>query len=64
MQNRTLGDLILLIESLLGGTFNNPSEMRIVLRLINRRLTTAFNRSQSWPRYLKISEERQIAAYP
>ena len=63
MQNRTLGDLILLIESLLGGTFNNPSEMRIVLRLINRRLTTAFNRSQSWPRYLKISEERQIAAY-
>jgi len=63
MQNRTLGDLILLIESLLGGTFNNPSEMRIVLRLINRRLTTAFNRSQSWPRFLSISEKRDINHY-
>ena len=62
MQTRTLGDLILLIESLLGGTFNNPSEMRIVLRLINRRLSQAYNRSQSWPRYLEIGEKRDIAA--
>jgi hypothetical protein len=62
MQTRTLGDLILLIESLLGGTFNNVSEMRIVLRLINRRLTTAYNRTQSWPRYLGSSEERRLYA--
>ena len=62
MQTRTLGDLILLIESLLGGTFNNVSEMRIVLRLINRRLTTAYNRTQSWPRYLEVGEKRDIAA--
>lgn len=61
MQTRTLGDLILLIESLLGGTFNNVSEMRTVLRLINRRLTTAYNTTPMWERYLVISEERQLA---
>ena len=63
MQTRTLGDLILLIESLLGGTFNNVSEMRTVLRLINRRLTTAYNTTPMWERYVVVSEPRILSAF-
>jgi hypothetical protein len=63
MQFRTYGDLFSLIQSLAGvGTFAE-SEQDDVANLINRRFLQAYNTSPSWPRYLGISEVRDINAY-
>ena len=63
MQFRTYGDLFSLIQSMAGvGTFAE-SEQDDVANLINRRFLQAYNTSPSWPRYLGISEVRDINAY-
>jgi len=63
MQFRKYGDLFSLIQSLAGvGTFAE-SEQDDVANLINRRFLQAYNTSPSWPRYLGISEVRDINSY-
>lgn len=63
MQNRTYGDLYKLIQSLCGVLKFAPQEEDDIANFINRRLTTAYNASQAWPRYLVIGEERRVSSF-
>ncbi len=63
MQDRTYSDLLTLIRSLAGaGSFTNQ-EQASILSFVNRRASEAYSMSQSWPRYLGVSDERYICNY-
>ena len=60
MQTRTYGELIDLIQSLIGaGTMTGDDYLKLS-NFINRRYSEAYNTSQSWARYIVPSEERDI----
>ena len=58
MQTDTYSNLVKLIQALIGAGTLTLDEHRNIFQLVNRRLTDAYNTSQSWPRYLVIGEER------
>jgi hypothetical protein len=62
METNSYGNLIKLIKALAGVTTFTDAELTNISHLINRRYREAYNTSQSWPRYLAQSEEREIAA--
>jgi len=62
MQTRTYGELIDLIQSLIGaGTMTGDDYLKLS-NFINRRYSEAYNTSPSWTRYIASGEERKIAA--
>jgi hypothetical protein len=63
MQNRTYGDLYKLIQSLCGVLKFAPQEEDDIANFINRRLNSAYNASQAWPRYLVTGEERRVSSF-
>jgi hypothetical protein len=62
MQTRTYGDLFSLITNLVGAVELAPDEQTQIGNFVNRRFQEAFDESAIWPRYLVISEERDINA--
>ena len=62
MQTDTYANLVKLIQALIGAGTLTLDEHRNILQLVNRRLTDAYNTTQSWPRYLEPSEKRRIYA--
>lgn len=63
MQDRTYSDLLFLIQSLIGAGNLTAEEQGSIDSFINRRAHEAFQTSQTWPRFLVSSEERNIIAY-
>ena len=63
MQDRTYSDLLFLIQSLVGGGNLTTEEQGSIDSFINRRAHEAFQTSQTWPRFLVGSEERDINFY-
>jgi len=63
MQDRTYSDLLFLVQSLIGAGNLTTEEQGSIDSFINRRAHEAFQTSQSWPRFLVGSEERNIIAY-
>jgi len=63
MQDRTYSDLLFLIQSLVGGGNLTTEEQGSIDSFINRRAHEAFQTSQTWPRFLVSSEERDVALY-
>jgi hypothetical protein len=63
MQDRTYSDLLFLVQSLIGAGNLTTEEQGSIDSFINRRAHEAFQTSQSWPRFLVSSEERNIIAY-
>jgi hypothetical protein len=63
MQTRTYGDLIKLIQSLIGAGTLTDDEYTKISHFINRRLAEAYNTSQSWARYIVSSEERKVSVF-
>lgn len=63
MQERTYSDLLFLIQSLIGGGNLTTEEQGSIESFINRRAHEAFQTSQSWPRFLVSSEERNINSH-
>ena len=63
MQDRTYSDLLFLIQSLIGAGNLTSEEQGSIESFINRRAHEVFQTSQSWPRFLVSSEERNIIAY-
>lgn len=63
MQERTYSDLLFLIQSLIGGGNLTTEEQGSIDSFINRRAHEAFQTSQSWPRFLVSSEERNINSH-
>lgn len=62
MQQRTYTDLKALIQALAGvNSFTTEEDTKIV-NLVNRRASQAYNSSPSWPRYLIVSQERNITS--
>lgn len=62
MQTDTYANLVKLIQALIGAGTLTLDEHRNIYQLVNRRLTDAYNTTQSWPRYLEQSEKRRIYA--
>lgn len=62
MQNDTYANLVKLIQALIGAGTLTLDEHRNIFQLVNRRLTEAYNTTQSWPRYLEPSEKRRVYA--
>lgn len=60
MQTRTYGELIDLIQSLIGAGALDGDEYFKIANFIDRRLAEAYNASPIWSRYLKKSEERRV----
>lgn len=60
MQDRTYGELIDLIQSLIGAGTMTGDEYLKISNFINRRYSEAYNTSPSWFRYLVSSEERNL----
>ena len=60
MQDRTYSDLLFLIQSLVGGGNLTTEEQGSIDSFINRRAHEAFQTSQTWPRFLVGSEQRDI----
>jgi len=60
MQTRTYSDLLFLIQSLVGGGNLTTEEQGSIDSFINRRAHEAFQTSQTWPRFLVGSEQRDI----
>ena len=60
MQDRTYSDLLFLIQSLVGGGNLTTEEHGSIDSFINRRAHEAFQTSQTWPRFLTGSEQRDI----
>ena len=60
MQDRTYSDLLFLVQSLVGGGNLTTEEQGSVDSFINRRSHEAFQNSQTWPRFLIGSEQRDI----
>ena len=63
MQDRTYSDLLFLIQSLVGGGNLTTEEQGSIDSFINRRAHEAFETSQTWPRFLIGSEERNINSH-
>ena len=63
MQDRTYSDLLFLIQSLVGSGNLTTEEQGSIESFINRRAHEAFQTSQSWPRFLVSSEERNINSH-
>ncbi len=63
MQDRTYSDLLFLIQSLIGGGNLTTEEQGSIESFINRRAHEAFETSQTWPRFLVSSEERNINSH-
>jgi len=63
MQTRLYKDLYNLITSLCGVSRFADSEEDDIMNFINRRLTTAYNASQAWPRYLVVGEARPVGSF-
>ena len=63
MQDRTYSDLLTLIRSLAGAGSFTDQEQASILSFVNRRASEAYSMSQSWPRYLGVSDERYICNY-
>lgn len=63
MQDRTYSDLLFLIQSLIGGGNLTTEEQGSIDSFINRRAHEAFETSQTWPRFLVSSEERNINSH-
>ena len=62
MQTRTYGELIDLIQSLIGaGTMTGDDYLKLS-NFINRRYSEAYNTSPSWTRYIVSGEERWVSA--
>ena len=63
MQTRTYGELIDLIQSLIGaGTMTGDDYLKLS-NFINRRYSEAYNTSPSWTRYIVSSEKRTVGSY-
>ena len=62
MQDRTYSDLLFLIQSLVGGVNLTTEEQGSIDSFINRRAHEAFQTSQTWPRFLVGSEQRDITS--
>lgn len=62
MQTDTYANLVKLIQALIGAGTLTLEEHRNIYQLVNRRLTDAYNTTQSWPRYLEPSEKRRMYA--
>ena len=62
MQTRTYGELIDLIQSLIGAGTMTGDEYLKLSNFINRRYSEAYNTSPSWTRYIASGEERKVAA--
>ena len=60
MQTRTYGELIDLIQSLIGAGTMLGDEYLKLSNFINRRYSQAYNTSPSWSRYIVPSEKRNI----
>lgn len=63
MQTDTYANLVKLIQALIGAGTLTLDEHRNIYQLVNRRLTDAYNTSQSWPRYIVPSEERTLFTF-
>lgn len=63
MQTDTYANLVKLIQALIGAGTLTLDEHRNIFQLVNRRLSDAYNTTQSWPRYLVPSEKRDINHY-
>lgn len=63
MQTDTYANLVKLIQALIGAGTLTLDEHRNIFQLVNRRLSDAYNTTQSWPRYLVPSEKRDIIHY-
>ena len=63
MQTRTYGELIDLIQSLIGAGTMTGDEYLKISNFINRRFAEAYNASPSWYRYVVSSEARDINQY-
>jgi len=62
MQTRTYGELIDLIQSLIGAGTMLGDEYLKIANFINRRYSEAYNTSPSWARYIVSSEERTLSS--
>jgi hypothetical protein len=60
MQTRTYGDLFSLITNMIGAVELAADEQTQVKNFINRRFQEAFDTSPIWPRYIVVSEEREL----
>lgn len=60
METDTYANLVKLIQALIGAGTLTLDEHRNIYQLVNRRLTDAYNTTQSWPRYLESSEKRRV----
>tara|TARA_R100001163_G_scaffold2560_7_gene3984 strand:+ start:2542 stop:3513 length:972 start_codon:yes stop_codon:yes gene_type:complete len=63
MQTNSYGNLIKLIQSLIGAETLTDDEYTKISHFINRRLAEAYNTSPSWTRYVVSSEKRDINQY-
>ena len=63
MQTRTYGELIDLIQSLIGAGTMTGDEYLKISNFVNRRFAEAYNSSPSWYRYIVSSESRDINQY-
>jgi len=63
MQDRTYSDLLFLVQSLVGGGNLTTEEQGSIDSFINRRAHEAFQTSQTWPRFLVGSEQRDINSH-
>ena len=63
MQTKPYGDLFKLIRSLAGVSSFTSQEQGDISRLINRRLSKAYNTSPIWDRYVVSNEERNVNSF-
>ena len=63
MQTKPYGDLFKLIRSLAGVSSFTAQEQGDISRLINRRLSKAYNTSPIWDRYVVSNEERNVNSF-
>ncbi len=56
-------DLFNLVRSLAGVNQFTSNEVTSLVNFTNRRLTTAYNTSQMWTRYIVPSEERKVSSF-
>lgn len=63
MQVKPYSDLKALIQALIGAGTLSDDEYASILQFVNRRAHEAYQTSQSWPRYLGVSDERYICNY-
>ena len=62
MQNKTYSDLLGLIKALSGVNNFTQEEEAYILSFVNRRAQQAYDTSDSWDRYIRVSEERNVSS--